>query len=185
MKQKKGKSMNKRKFIFWTVVFLSALNFSSPVYAGKKEDAKKQIEVLNQKMKEAGEKGDLQAAIDAAEQALEIASEHFGKESAETAKTMTNAANLYMYAHHAEDAERFYKNVILIESKIYSENDLNLADSFYSLAMAYAVQKKYPEARKMLDKAFKIRAKRLGENHPDTQKIRETIDKIWSEGVSS
>lgn len=166
-------------------VHLLAAVFSAPAYAGKKDGADKEIEALNQKIKAAGEAGDLQAAIEAAEKAFETASGKFGKESRETAKTMTNLANLYMFAHHAEDAERFYKNVILIESKIYSENDLTLADSFYNLAMCYAAQKKYDESRRILDKAYRIRLQRLGEDHPGTVKIRKTIDAIWAEGVSS
>lgn len=176
--------MNKLRAISF-IIFISILAAAVPAYAGKKDSAKKEIDALNQQIKEAGEKGDLQAAIEAAEKAFDIASDKFGKESKEAAKAMTNMANLYMFAHHAEDAERLYKNVILIESKIYSENDLNLADSFYNLAMAYAVQKKYDEARKMLDRTYKIRLQRLGEDHPDTQKIRKTIDEIWSEGVAS
>jgi tetratricopeptide (TPR) repeat protein len=171
------------KSIPWplTVFLVLLLSLSLPAYAGKKDEARKQIETLNQKIKQAGEAGDLQAALEAAEQAYEIAERDLGKKSIETARAMNNMANLYMYADHAADAERIYKNAIIIETKEYGKEHPALADSYYNLAMAYAIQQKYKEASKMMDKAYKIRVEKLGPDHPDSQKIRTALKEIWGE----
>lgn len=153
---------------------------SAPVYANK-ESAASAIDVLNEKVKEAGKKGDLQTAIEAAENALEIAQREIGKDSMETARALNNVANLYMYAGHPVESESLYKQAILIETEHHDKDSLTVADSFYNLGMAYAVQKKYMEARKVLERALKIRSEKLGTDHADTLKIRDAIDEIWNE----
>ena len=177
----------KLKFKMAAAVFLTgSVLVSSPAFASKKSDAKKEIENLNQKIKESGDKGDLQTAITAAEDALDAATKGFGENSLEAAKATMNVANLYMYADHAADAERLYKNAILIQmNKKVDPNGPEMADSYYNLAMAYAVQKKYDEGRDLLNKCYKIRAQRLGENHPDTQKARKALDDVWNEAAAS
>ncbi len=155
--------------------------FANPVQANEKTEAKKKIHAFHQKAKEASNAGDLQAAIDAAEQALGIALETFGDKSRETAEETNNVANLYMFAGFPAEAEALYKKAILIESKHLGKKDLALADSFYNLAMAYAMQKKYQDARIMLKKAYEIRVRKLGENHPDTLEIRQAQEQIYTE----
>ena len=165
-----------------SVLFLSVLFLAYPqaVFAGKKE-ANQKIEALNHQIKAAGEKGDLQAAIEAAEQVYDISKKEFGEQSLEYSKAMNNMANLYMYANHAEDAERFYKQAIVIEADKKGSDSLDLAGSYYNLAMAYAMQKKYDEARKMLTKCHAIRAKNLGAENPETKKAQEALDQIWNQ----
>ena len=162
------------------ILILSLVIFSVPSYAGKKE-ATKQLDVLNEKVKEAGKKGDLQAAIDAADQALALALKEFGEKSIETVKALNNVGNLYMYANHAEDAERLYKKAILIETDLHGREDLGVADSLFNLAMSYAVQKKFEEAGKTMNRVYKIRIEKLGESHPETKKAREALDNLWKE----
>lgn len=170
----------------WILIFLAGCVMMPPfAFAGKKEDAKKIIDALNQKVKAAGEKGDLQGAIDAAEEVLEVTTKAYGEKSLESARAMNNVANLYLYADHADNAERLYKNMILILIKRLNHKDLEIADAYYNLAMAYAVQKKFDPARKMLNDCYKIRAEKLGENHADTQKARKALDDIWSDTPSS
>lgn len=161
-------------------VLLSLLVLSVPVYAGKKGEVKKQIDSLNREIAKAVNGGDLQTAIEKAEQALDLAKQGYGEDGLETAKAMNNVANLYMFAGHAPDAELLYKNAILIETG-HDPQSLTLADSFFNLAMAYATQKKYGEARKILDKAYKIRVEKLGAEHPETKKIPAVIDQIQAE----
>ncbi len=166
----KGKSL---------VAFLVFLFLSVPAYAGKKE-VQKQIDALNEQLLKAATAGDLQTAIGKAEEALELARKEFSEEGLETAKAMNNVANLYMYAGHAGEAELLYKNAILIETG-HDPAGLALADSFSNLAMAYGMQKKYNEARKTLDRAYKIRMEKLGPDHPDTKKILTALDQIRAE----
>ncbi len=167
-----------------SVFFLSFCLLSSGAYANDKTEAKKQIHDLHKKVQEASEAGDLQAAIEAAEQAHEIASEAFGDKSREKSEELNNVANLYMFAGHPAEAAELYKNAILIETGQRKKKDLTLADYFYNLAMAYAMQKKYPDARIMLKKAYEIRVKQLGEDHPDTNKIRKAQEQIFTESTT-
>ena len=173
---------------FWRaggIAVLSLFIFSVPSYAGKKDETRKKLDALNEKIKEAGKKGDLQAAIDAADRALALSSKELGEESPETAKALNNVANLYMYADHAEDAERLYKKAILIESNLHGNKDIGVADSLFNLAMAYAIQKKFDEAGKTMDRVYKIRLGKLGESHPETKKAREALDNLWKERTAA
>lgn len=170
------------KNVIYLLTFLFL--FSESALASKKE-ALKQIETLNHQIQQAGEKGDLQAAITAAEEVLAISQKTFGEQAPEAAKALNNVANLYLYSDNALQAERLYKEAILIEADKYGKDSKELADSYYNLAMAYAVQKKYEEGRQMLTKSHQIRLKNFGEDHPDTKKAREALDQIWSETMVS
>jgi tetratricopeptide (TPR) repeat protein len=170
-----------KKLMVLILVCLSA----STLYGADINEGKKQIEALNQKIKDAGEKGDLQAAITAAEEALDKSAQFFGDESAEKAKALNNVANLYMFAGHALDAERLYKEAILIEAERFGTDSLEIADSYFNLAMAYAAQKKYDEARNVLKKTLHIRTEKLGGTHAETQKVNEVMKQIWDETPSA
>ena len=174
--------MGKQKF--WILMLTVFFIFSGFGFGGEKKEAAKKIETLNRTINEAASKGDLQKAIMAAEDALAIATKSFGENSFETAKAMNNVANLYMYAGHPGEAERLYKNSILIEVEEKGGDSLEAADSYYNLAMAYAMQKKYDPAGKMLNQALKIRTKELGASHPETLKVQKMLDEVWSQQKS-
>ena len=175
--------MKTLSIFFGMILFMSLA--SPAVYADKKAETKKQLDALNLKIKEAGDKGDLQASIQAAEEVITFTEDHFGKKSLEYARAMNNAANLYLFANYPSNAERLYKSAILIETKRLKGDDPALADSFYNLAMAYAVQNKYKEARSMLTKSYDIRLKKLGSDHPETQKTQQAIRQVISDSISS
>lgn len=167
--------------LLWVTVI--SLNPES-LYAGNKKDAQKKIDALNQEVQKAADGHDLQKAITSAEDALDIASKEFGESSIEAAKAMNNVANLYLFSDHPQEAERLYKQSILIESYEKGKDSLEVADSYYNLAMAYAMQKKFDEARKMMDLTFKVRKEKLGASHPDTLKAQEMGNTLWNESKS-
>ncbi len=173
--------MKTQRLKIGTIVLLLIFAAGVPAYANKKDDAKKKIDSLNQQIKSFGEKGDLQSAISSAEEAAKVAREEVGADSVEYAKTLNNVANLYMYAEHPIAAERLYKDAILIETAHYDPNGLELADSYYNLALAYAVQNKFSEALKMMNRVHKIRTDKLGADHPNTQKAREMLTDLNAE----
>ncbi len=151
--------------------------------ATKKKEVQKQIDALNHTVQEAANKGELQKAITAAEDVLDLAKKEFGDSSIEAAKAMNNVANLYLFIGHPTDAERLYKDSIILEVTKYGNDNVEIADSLYNLGMAYAMQKKYGEALKMVDRVLKIRKEKLGANHPETLKAQEMATTLWKEST--
>ncbi len=176
--------MKPRRLIRMSLTMLSFSLLACPGYAGQNKATQKEVQAkideFNQRIKEAGDKGDLQAAIEAAEQALATATQGFGAESPEAARAKNNVANLYMFAGHPANAEQLYKEAVLIQSKKDSES-VSMADSLYNLSMAYGMQQKYDEARQMMDRAYKIRLSKLGPDDADTQKAAAKLKEISAE----
>ena len=163
-----------------TAVFILVVIFSVPnAFAFGKGEAKKKIDALNKQVSEAANKGDLQAAITAAEEVFDVSVKTFGEKSLETSRAMNNMANLYMYAGNAADAERMYKNAILIEVTEKGKDSTEVSDSYYNLGMAYAMQEKFDEARQVMNLSLLIRQGKLGASHPDTVKAQKMLDELW------
>ncbi len=143
------------------LAFALLISFTaSPAFAESKKEAKKKIETLNADIKKAADTGDLQKGIDAAEEAFEISARVFGEDSME-------AANLL-------------KKAILNMSQTDMKST-DVADAYFNLAMSYAMQTKYDEARKSMNLALQIRTEKLGEEHEQTQKARRMFEQLMRE----
>lgn len=163
------------------LAFALLISFTaSPAFAESKKEAKKKIETLNADIKKAADTGDLQKGIDAAEEAFEISARVFGEDSMEAANAMVNLANLYMYAEDPAGAENLLKKAILNMSQTDMKST-DVADAYFNLAMSYAMQTKYDEARKSMNLALQIRTEKLGEEHEQTQKARRMFEQLMRE----
>ncbi len=170
----------KRKIL--GIFILALLVFMTPsVFAKNKKEASKKIEELNLKIKSFSDAGDLQKAIEAAEEAVAFSVKEFGPESLETGHAINNTANLYLFSGNPVNAERLYKEAILILVNKKEKDGLEAADYYYNLGMAYAMQSKYDEASKMLNECLQIRVKKLGNKNPETQKVQKTLGEIWEQ----
>ena len=163
--------------LFLGVLFL-ALMQSPTSFAKDAKAAKKEIRALNDKIMAANEKGDLQGALTAAEGAYQLAKDTWGENALETANAMNNMANLYTAANEAPAAEQFFKRAILIYIEKSDPNGTGMADIYFNLGVAYAMQKKYSDAINILSKAEVIRHEKLGPENPDTQKVGEMIGEL-------
>ncbi len=170
--------MEKLTRIFAVGLILTVCAVPAGLYAGDQKEAERKIAELNKKIQEAGNGEDLQGAIDAAEEALDVAVDAYGEESPETAKAMNNTANLYMMAHHPVEAGNLYGQALEILEAKKGKNDLDAADYNYNLAMSLAMQGKYDDARKAMKRTIEIRKKKLGKKHADTVKAEEMLQEI-------
>ena len=150
-------------------------------FAKASKEAVKKTEEFNKKIKSLADAGDLQKSIETAEEALAFSVKEFGDKSLETAHALNNVANLYMFSGNPANAERLYKESILILTNKKDKEGLEAADYYYNLGMAYAMQKKYDEASKILNQCLQIRAKELGNKNAETQKVQKVLADVWEE----
>lgn len=173
--------MKKRAFLFFTV-FLIALAPTLFAWGGKKnKETLAELEALKKKVELSSQAGDLQAAIEAAEDVLALTAREFGAQSIEAGEAMNNTASLYLLSGGALNAERLYKEAILILAAKKDKYSLEMADYYYNLGMAYAMQEKYDQASSILNQCLQIRAKELGQKHPETQKVQNSLADVWEQ----
>jgi len=133
------------------------------------------IQALNDQIVIANEARDLPTALRAAEEAVKVAKEGYGKNSLQAADTMNNLANLYLHIKRAPEAEQLYREAILIYLEKTDREGVETASSFVNLGVAYAMQKKYTKAIDILNRALTIRLKKLGPENEATQNTEQML----------
>jgi tetratricopeptide (TPR) repeat protein len=134
--------------------------------------------MLNKQIIEADEKQDLPAAIQAAEEAVRVAQKEIGPQSLKTADAMNNLANLYLLAERAPEAQRLYQAAILIDMEKMDAKSVAMADIYYNLGVAYAMQKKYKPATDILRKARDIYLEKQGPDAEAAKRADEMITEL-------
>ena len=134
------------------------------------------IRTLNKEIADANERHDLPGALQAANKAVQLAKTEFGENSREAGDAMNNLANLCLFADRAGEAEQLYKQTVLIYLKKKDKKGTEMADLYVNLGIAYAAQKKYSDALKILNKALIIRRGKLGPDNIATKKVEEMMD---------
>ena len=169
---------------FWHILLLSLSVFflfvmqTGFMFAKDHSAAATKIQALNDQIVAANEARDLPAALRAAEEAVRVAKEEYGKDSLEAADTMNNLANLYLYVKRASEAEQIYKQAILIDLKKLDKEGTEMAAIYFNLGVAYAMQKKYSAAIDILTKALNIRLKKLGPDNVATKNVEQMITEL-------
>ena len=148
---------------------------AEPAFAKDHSAGAAKIQALNDQIVAANEARDLPTALRAAEEAVRVAKEEFGKNSLEAADTMNNLANLYLYLQRAAEAEQIYKQAILIDLEKLDKEGTEIAAIYFNLGVAYAIQKKYAAAIDILTKSFNIRLKKLGPDNEATKNVEQMI----------
>lgn len=148
--------------------------FAAPLAAESDWDAS------NHKIQEAVDRGDLVSAVKAAESSVEIARSAFGEKHINVADSKNNLANLYLLQNRFDEAEKLYKEGILIENELRPES-IGLADSLFNLSMLYASTGRYPQAAEYVKKSLAIKEKALGAEDPAVLKLREMLKTIEGE----
>lgn len=151
---------------------------AGPAFAKDKSAGAAKIQALNDQLVAANEARDLPAALKAAEEAVRVAKTEFGEESLEAADTMNNLANLYLYLKRAAEAERIYKQAILIDLVKLDRDGVEIAAIYFNLGVSYAMQKKYTAAINILNKALLIRMTKLGPDDPATKSVDQMIAEL-------
>ncbi len=153
-----------------------------PASAKNRDAGAARIQALNDQIVAANEARDLPTALRAAEEAVRVAKEEFGAKSLEAADTMNNLANLYLYLKRAAEAERIYKEAILIDIEKLDKDGAEMAAIYFNLGVAYAMQKKYNAAINILNRALTIRLIKLGPDAPATKNVQQMIAELTESG---
>ena len=95
---------------------------------------------------------------------------------------MNNLANLYLYLKRAAEAERIYKEAILIDIEKLDKDGAEMAAIYFNLGVAYAMQKKYNAAINILNRALTIRLIKLGPDAPATKNVQQMIAELTESG---
>jgi tetratricopeptide (TPR) repeat protein len=151
----------------------SGVLWAEDISAGKEK-----LRLLNEQIVEADEKQDLPAAIRAAEESVRVAQKEIGPQSLKTADAMNNLANLYLVAGRAPEAQRLYQSAILIGLEKMDAKSVAMADIYYNLGVAYAMQKKHKAATDILRKARDIYQEKQGPDAEPAKRADEMITEL-------
>ena len=77
-----------------------------------------------------------------------------------------------------EDVEPLYQQAQTIMEQVEGPNTLSEANSLIFLAILYAEQGKYEQAEPLLKRALAIYEHKLGEEHPDSKRVRENYNDL-------
>ncbi len=101
-------------------------------------------------------------------QALEIQDQHFGRQHADTAETISNIGAAYDRVGNLEEAVKYFEQALEIRRQLFGDLHPETATSFNNIGTCYYESKKYAEAIQYLQKAVETRQQVLGDEHPDT-----------------
>jgi len=149
--------VSRRWFI---VLFLASMPIlSTPQGLADEDEWKKE----NEKVIDLFAQGKKQEGIEKMKEVIAMAETKFGQESINVAKSVNNLGNFYFHVGQVDQARESYNRAIEIEKKIQG-GDSMIADSYFNLAMTYAINKEHNEAKKLLKSALKYYEKRADEN---------------------
>lgn len=165
-------------FLLLLSIFFCLTAQAGSAFAKDEKAVATKIQALNDQIVAANEARDLPTALRAAEEAVRVAKEGYGKNSLQAADTMNNLANLYLYLKRAKEAEQLYKQAILIDLKELDKEGVEIAAIYFNLGVAYAVQEKYAAAIDILNKALNIRLNKLGRENEATKNVEQMIAEL-------
>lgn len=83
----------------------------------------------------------------------------------DTIASLADAAFLYERQRRYGEAERLYKQVLMLRQQRFGNQQICVAESLSELAALYRFQQRYDEARPLLQQALKIRQQLLTSHH--------------------
>ena len=165
-------------FLFLLSIIFCLVTQAGSAFAKDQKAVDAKIQALNDQIVIANEARDLPTALRAAEEAVKVAKDGYGKNSLQAADTMNNLANLYLYLKRASEAEQLYKLAVLIDLKKLDKEGVEMAAIYFNLGVAYAMQKKYTAAIDILNKALNIRLKKIGPDSAETKNVEQMIEEL-------
>jgi tetratricopeptide (TPR) repeat protein len=110
-------------------------------------------------------------------QALAINEKQLGKEHPYVAKNLSNLASVLKHNQgKLTQAEQLYRQALAIIEKQLGINHPDVARSLRNLAMVLQDQRKFPQVKSFLQRAYSIYKQALGEKHPNTISTKKELD---------
>jgi tetratricopeptide (TPR) repeat protein len=119
--------------------------------------------------------GDYMAALDNHRKALDIRKEAFGENHPDTALSYMGIGGVF----HSIDAYRvaleWYQKALAIGEQLFGIKHRLTAEALFNSGRTYSAQNDYPKALDNYRQALAIYEELAGKDHPDTQKVRDSI----------
>lgn len=109
------------------------------------------------------------------EESRAIKKQVLGPEHALVGMVTSDLARCYYTIQDYSRAEQLAIGCININSKVYGEGSLELANACHNLGTLYHVQNKYDQAQSYYDKALPVKKRLLGDTHQETIKLKNAI----------
>lgn len=142
--------------------------------------AEEDLASLDARIAELYEQGDYAAAMEVAEQAVNLAERKFGRDALETTTSLDNLAGLCKAQGRYDRAEALLKRALSICEKVLGTDHPDTAVSLNNLAGLYGVQAHYSRAEPLLKRALTIHEKALAPDHPDTARSLDNLADLYS-----
>lgn len=98
-----------------------------------------------------------------------------------TANTYNNLASLYLAHGDYENAQKYYRQAMIIHEKVLGKEHPDIAITYNNLANVYKGQGNYENAMYYYLQALAIREKMLGREHPDTARTYNNMATLYQD----
>jgi len=109
------------------------------------------------------------------QRSLAIREQVSGAEHTETASSLNDLAQVYVYEGKYEQAEPLYQRALTIREQVLGALDPQTAGTLNDLAVLYTYQGKYEQAEPLVQRALSIREQALAPTHPD---VAESLNNL-------
>ncbi|MDB9396941.1 tetratricopeptide repeat protein, partial [Microcystis aeruginosa] len=117
------------------------------------------------------------------QQSLAIRKQQLRDNHPDTAQSLNNLAELYLFQGRYSEAEPLLKQSLAIRKQQLGDNHPDTAQSLNNLAGLYQSQGRYSEAEPLYKEALFIFKQQLGNNHPDVaQTLNNLATLYWNQG---
>ena len=120
----------------------------------------------------------ISSAIGYSQKALFIIENVFGVEHPWYATTVNNIGGIYMESGDLDNAMLYYNKGLIIKRRIHDENHASIAISIYNIGKCFHDLGDTKQARIYYDKAYGIFKMSLGEEHPNSKRIKNKISQL-------
>mmetsp|Transcript_3192 Transcript_3192/g.4702 ORF Transcript_3192/g.4702 Transcript_3192/m.4702 type:complete len:992 (-) Transcript_3192:83-3058(-) len=111
-------------------------------------------------------RGDLESALHAMHEALEMQVEILGDDHIEVAKTLHNIGVCHRHRNKLDGALEFYQHAHEIFTSNLGRDHLDTVRTLHNIGGVHRRRKEYPEAMECFKEVLEVRRRLLGDNHP-------------------
>jgi len=127
-----------------------------------------------------GDLGDVRQQKALLEKALAIFEVHYGKEHVDVARTLGDLATAHSALGDVRQVKALLEKALAIKEAHYGQSHLETAVTLYNLGVAYRQENNLDKAKMLIEQALAIviNYPGYGEQHPDAQQMKKTLDAI-------
>ena len=123
--------------------------------------------------------GQFQTALPVAEQAVTLAKQLFGTESAQSATAILNSGIVNYHLFNLALAESSYLQALALRERLFGADHESTHEIIYNLAGLYKTKGEFDKAMTFAQRAIALLEKASGENHPHVAMAYNTLGEIY------